>query len=327
MKSLFTLLLLLCATFVSAQYVILNFEEDNLPLDTSITASATNTDSSFVFSGLEFPSQFNAAYGGFWSGGWALSTSRNDSTGDFTNLVGASTGSGFDGSSTYFVGQNGAYILLPTGSEFAKVYVTNTTYTAAVVENGSGFSRPFGIDTSGVSGVPDSLVLKITAYSNGNETKVQDIYLADFTAPEDSLDYILREWRAADHFLPSYSFAPADSIAFRMYSSDNGAFGNNTPDFFAMDALYVILGTSGTRDLLAANKLDVWPNPASTQIRIGKGGEPVQLHIADVNGRLVRFYPSYSLGQSVNLSGLPSGNYTVITMGKGNNGAAQIIIQ
>ncbi len=327
MKLLFTSALLLYSFLASAQFVILNFEEDRLPLDTTITASASNPDSSFVFSGLEFPSVYNPAYGGFWTAGWALSTSRNDSVGDFSNLTGASSGGGFNGSSTYLVGQNGAYILLPAGSEFAKVYVTNTTYTAAVVENGSGFSRPFGIDTAGVSGVPDSLVLNISAYSNGSITKEQNIFLADYRASEDSLDYVVREWVAADQFLPSYNFQPADSIAFRMYSSDNGSFGNNTPDFFAMDALYVILGTSSTKDLLATRKLKTWPNPTSDFIHIGEGGKSVQLHLADMNGRVVRFYPSYTLGQAVDLSGLPSGNYVAVTMGNGLNGAAQIVVK
>ena len=284
MKTFFTLLALLCFTIANAQFVILNFEEDLLPLDTSITASTANPDSSFIFSGLEFPSRFNPSYGGFWSGGWALSTSRNDTVGDFTNLVGAITAGGFNGSSTYLVGQNGAYILLPAGSEYGKAYVTNTTYAATVVENGSGFSRPFGIDTSGVSGVPDSLVLNITAYSEGAVSTVQDIFLADFTAPDDSQDSILRQWRAYDYQLPTFEFHPADSIAFRMFSSDNGSFGNNTPDFFAMDALHVILGTSSTRELLSTSPLKVWPNPASTMIHIGEGGDNVQLHLADMSG-------------------------------------------
>jgi len=325
MKPLLTGLFLLSAVVAHSQYVILNFEEENLPLDTFLTASTANPDSSFNFSGLSFPSEYNPAYGGFWSGGWALSSSRNDSIGNFSNLFGAATGEGYNGSSTYMVGQNGAYILLPSGSEFAKVYVTNTTYTAEVLENGSGFSRPFGVDTAGVSGVPDSLLLSIIGYEEGNPTKSQGIFLADFRNSVDSLDYILREWRAADHFLPSYNFAPVDSITFRLFSSDNGSFGNNTPDFFAMDALYVILGTSGTQDLLVRNELKVWPNPASSQLHIGEGGDAVQLHVADINGRLVRFYPSYQLGQSIDLSGLPAGPYTVVTMGNGKNGAAQII--
>jgi len=326
-KNLLTSLLILSTFIANGQYVILNFEEDNLPLDTFITASASNTDSNFVFDGLVFPSVYDPSYGGFWVGGWALSTSRNDTTGDFSNLFGAVTGGGYNRSSTYLVGQDEAYILLPPGSQFAKVYVTNTTYTANVLEIGSGFSRPFGIDTSGMSGVPDSLVLNISAYDSGNVSTTQEIYLADFTPAEDSLDSVLREWRANDHFLPSYSFYPADSIAFRMYSSDNGAFGNNTPDFFAMDALYVILGTSSIADLLSTKPLKVWPNPASSLVRVGEGGDAAQLHIADMNGRVVRFYPNYNLGQSVELSSLPSGTYTAVTMGRGLNGAAQFIVK
>ncbi|MFK8056983.1 MAG: DUF4465 domain-containing protein [Saprospiraceae bacterium] len=324
---LLTCLAVFCYTLTSAQYVILNFEDSNLPLDTFVTASTSNPDSSFQFSGLEFPSIYNPSYGGFWAGGWALSTSRNDTTGDFSNLVGAATGSGFNGSSAYLVGQIGAYILLPAGSEYAKVYATNTTYTANVLENGSMFSRPFGIDTSGVSGVPDSLVLALTAYSDGQITQEENLYLADYRANQDSLDYIVRNWISNDNPVASLEFYPADSIAFQMYSSDNGSFGNNTPNFFAIDALYVILGTSGTNDLMASNPLKVWPNPASQYIHIGEGGDNVQLHIADMSGRLVRFYPSYSLGQTVDLSGLPAGNYTAVTMGAALNGAAQIIIK
>lgn len=309
----------------SAQQRILNFEEFGLPLDTFLRADASHLDTLFESFDALIPSVYDTSFGGYWASGWTISTSRNDSIGNFTNLVGSITGSGNEGSSTYLVGQNKAYLLLPPNASFEGLSYSNTTYTANAVENGSFFSRPFGIDSIGNSGFPDSLILKVELYHAGTITEQFQLFLADYRFADDNQDYVLDYWNS--HLLIATVILPTDSISFTLVSSDQSAFGNNTPDFFALDDLLFSIGVSATEQLAKGQPLSAFPNPITSTVTLGSGGDWAQVYISDVAGRIVQLIPDFSLGSTLDLSHLQPGTYYAIARNHDGSHAAKLMIR
>ena len=75
-----TFLYLLLAHLSFAQTTI-SFESFDIPLDTFLNGNDGST--SYQEENAVFPTFFD---GTFWLGGWAISTSRDDSTSEFSNL-------------------------------------------------------------------------------------------------------------------------------------------------------------------------------------------------------------------------------------------------
>ena len=188
---------------------------------------------------------FNNAYSldfGSWNQ-WAYSNSTDTVTAGFTNQFSAYPGSGAGGSDTFGVGffSLDEFYELPTITRepedqraFSSLKVTNTTYAALSMLNGDAFAKKFG----GESGNdPDFLLLTIEG-KDGSDTSLGtvDIYLADYRFEDNSLDYILDEWVNVD-LTP---LAEARSLEFAISSSDVGAFGINTPAYFAVDDIELI---------------------------------------------------------------------------------------
>ncbi|MGA0845349.1 MAG: DUF4465 domain-containing protein [Luteolibacter sp.] len=184
--------------------------------------------------GLLFRNTYTDGFGS-WSG-FAISNHSDTTTAGFGNPYSAYAGSGAGGSSNYAVGYYAAYeestrIHLGAARSLAGLgaWVTNTTYTALDMLNGSGFSKKFG----GADGSdPDWLKLTVTGYSGGIPTgNAVDFYLADYRFTDNAQDCIIRDWTFVD-FTP---LGWVDELRISMSSSDNGAFGMNTPSFFAID--------------------------------------------------------------------------------------------
>ncbi len=300
-------LLLILATAASAQPDrIADFEDFQLPLDTFLRADATHLDTTFESNRVLIPSQYDTSFGGFWSGGFAISTSRNDSVGNFTNLYGVVAGEGALNSDTYLVGQQDSYLLFDSLSVPTSLYYTLPTYTAQVLRDGSAFSRPFGVDSTGQAGVPDSLVLQVRGYYEHDLLLQRDIFLADFRGSDDD-DYILDEWRREEFFT-----ILLDSLHFTLVSSDQNMFGNNTPDFFALDHIELAQLIISTREEVQVTKVDAYPNPSAELVRLGDGAVAVQLQLLDQLGRPVREVAAYQLGQPLPVHTLASGLYTAV---------------
>ncbi|MDP4933727.1 MAG: hypothetical protein NWR30_03370, partial [Salibacteraceae bacterium] len=78
----------------------MSFEELNLPLDTFWNGSdlsgkyleQMNAGMSDTFIAYN---QYDTSFGGYWSGGFAISTMTDDSTGNFTNLYSSIAGGGY----------------------------------------------------------------------------------------------------------------------------------------------------------------------------------------------------------------------------------------
>jgi len=170
-----------------------------------------------------------------WTG-FAVSNHTDTTTAGFGNQYSAFAGSGAGGSANYAIGyyatyEDSTHLKLGALTNLAGLgaAITNTTYAALDMLNGSGFSKKFG----GASGNDaDWLKLTITGFSGGDPTgNAIDFYLADYRFADNAQDYILSDWSYVDFT----ALGSADELRFTMSSSDNGAYGMNTPAFFAID--------------------------------------------------------------------------------------------
>lgn len=325
---------LAAASPLDAQITLIDFEDLGLPLDTAVTADAATVNRDFIFSDVvTAPSRYDTSFGGFWAGGWAVSTSRDDSTGTFFNLTGAVTGGGANGTSTYLVGQNGAELLLPAGTEVLGWSYTNLTYTAEVLREGSFFSRPFGIDTNGVAGVADSLVVSVNFSTNGQIDATRTFALADFRGP-DQTDTILQNWARVDLSEPGTTSSNlfAERLAFVMQSSDRNAAGqNNTPDFFAIDELALRVDPNSTRRLLAASEVRAYPNPTAGSLWLEDTGRQLpnmlDVFVLDATGRVMATHFAHASNTPLDLSTLPAGQYVLSLVSPGYRAALPVVLR
>jgi hypothetical protein len=124
-------------------------------------------------------------------------------------------------------------VTFATPSAVAGAYFTNTTYAALSMLMGDSFAKKFG----GVTGNdPDWFLLTIIGKSAaGAVTGTVDFYLADYRFAERDRDYIVSNWR----FVDLSGLGTVSRLEFALASSDSGAFGINTPAYFAMDNLSV----------------------------------------------------------------------------------------
>ena len=187
------------------------------------------TYSGFI-SGDNYFANYEAAAYNSWEG-FAYSNTTDTTTAGYTNQYSAITGGGVNGSDNYAVaftmtmwGQPAqTYNGYSTG-EYGQVvngfYATNTTYAYLSMRDGDGYSTAFDEDDW----------FKLTIYGlNSSYEKTGgyvDFYLAEGTD-------LLSTWEWVD----LTSLGVVYGLEFELTSSDNGAYGMNTPAYFAMDNL------------------------------------------------------------------------------------------
>lgn len=190
---------------------------------------------SFTSGGAAFANQRTDWGGGFasWSG-FAYANTTDTTTAAFSNEFSAYAGGGAGGSANYGVGYVSNYDAAPridfaAPLELAGASFTNTTYAALSMLNGDGFAKRFG----GSSGDDaDWLKLSVTGLDAQDAvTGTVDVYLADYRFADNGLDYVLDDWR----YVSLGSLGTVSALTFSMSSSDVGAFGINTPTYFAID--------------------------------------------------------------------------------------------
>jgi len=187
---------------------------------------------SFTTQGATFVNTYDALYDS-WDG-FAYSNTVDTTTGGYGNQYSAIAGGGAGGSSVYAVGYqpfSGVWSMtLASAQNFSGrgMFVTNTTYDALDMENGSGFTKKFG----GASGNdPDWFKLTIQGWNGGSSVGSVDFYLADFRFSNNAQDYIVKSWQWVD----LSSLGTVDELTFALSSSDTSTFGMNTPAYFALD--------------------------------------------------------------------------------------------
>lgn len=175
-----------------------------------------------------------------WSG-WAYSRTTDTTTPGFGNQYSAIAGSGAGGSSVYGVSYTDTSVVFNESFDFAGrgIFVTNTTYAYYSMLNGDTFAKQFG----GATGTDeDFFTLTVEGYLEGGSTGTVDFFLADYRSANPGDDYIVSDWR----FVNLGSLGVVDTLMFNLSSSDNGIFGMNTPDYFAIDNIGAIPEPSTT---------------------------------------------------------------------------------
>lgn len=198
---------------------------------------------SFTSGGAAFANQRTDWGGGFasWSG-FAYADTVDTTTAAFSNEFSAYAGGGAGGSANYGVGYVSNYDAAPridfaAPLELAGASFTNTTYAALSMLNGDGFAKRFG-GTSGDDA--DWLKLSVTGLDAQDAvTGTVDVYLADYRFADNGLDYVLDDWR----YVSLGSLGTVSALTFSMSSSDVGAFGINTPTYFAIDDIVAAAAT------------------------------------------------------------------------------------
>lgn len=257
-RLLFLTSLALAAVSVDAQEIA-DFE--NLPLSEGSywTGTASSGDSTFTSGDASFPNKFSS----YWEKGWAYSNIKDSTTVGYTNNYGARPATGFGGSSNYAVGKNEAIINIGRGGiqEVEGLYITNGTYAALSMENGDQFAKKFGGSTGND---PDYLLLTIKSYHSGGPPQDSlKFYLADFRFSDNSLDYIVKDWRWID----LRGFGQIEELEFILSSSDVGEWGMNTPAFFCIDN-FTSHEIPFSVSTVNEEVITVYPNPATNFITV-----------------------------------------------------------
>lgn len=182
---------------------------------------------------------------GFASGGVAISQWNNQTTAGFNNQCSVFYGDegqkngGNNNSATFAVsyatsyGTSGAYMYFQTeGSEkeIDHAYITNNTYAVLSMQKGDGFAKAFSYEDK------DWFKLTIQGVdTNGEPTGEVEFYLADFRTQD--AGGILTEWKRVD-LTP---LGKVHRINFNMTSSDGEGMWINTPTYFCIDDIAVVL--------------------------------------------------------------------------------------
>jgi len=264
-----------------------------------------------------FPNLFDTTFGspGYWSGGFGISNMTDSTTSGSGNLSSSRAGSGVHNSSNYLISNNNSKIHLTntaTNNTVSGIYITNSTYAANSMRDGDTFAKQFG-SSNDANGNPDGtngedwFLLTIWGYTGGNLTTDSiNFYLADYRFADNSQDYILKDWQWVD----LSSLGNIDSLIFSLNSSDVGAFGMNTPSFFALDNFND--QTISVSELSTKNSFSIYPNPAKESISIKLEETANSLQIIDVSGRVVFERNNLIKGiHKMNLTNLNSGIYFV----------------
>ncbi|MBC7487296.1 MAG: DUF4465 domain-containing protein [Cytophagaceae bacterium] len=258
MKHILQLATLTCLSLTTAWSQVAKSDFDELTLTPESYWNGSDGSKGFASGDAHFVNSYNSEWA-YWDGGFVYSNTSDVTTGNYLNDFSAITGKDYSGNGIYAVGQagyGGAVIKL-TGTALNSTvngfYVTNTTYAALVVKNGNSLSKKFGGTTGDDQ---DYFKLTIQGYSGEVlKTEKVDFYLADYRSSDNSLDYILKNWRWVD----LRSLGNVDSLLLTLESSDNNEFGMLTPAYFAIDEfnapLFSTLG--GQAGSTAISKSDV----------------------------------------------------------------------
>ncbi len=237
-------------TFSASAAYVADFEDLTLAPNSHWDGMDTIGAKSFTSHTVSFR---NVSYdwgGGFksWEG-FAYSNINDTTTPGFGNQYAVWTpGAGFGGSGIYGVAYRGSErprLTLADPAIIQSLRVNNTTYAALSMRDGDAFAKKFG-GTDGND--PDWFKLTIHGVAaDDTPTGSIDFYLADYRFTDNSEDYIIGAWTLVD----TSSLGVVKHLEFDLSSSDVGAFGMNTPAYFALDNIEVIPEPGAALILLA----------------------------------------------------------------------------
>jgi hypothetical protein len=297
----------------------IDFEDLTLPgADTYWNGS---DESGGFTSGVAFFSNYYNTAWGSWSG-FAYSNHTDNTTPGFGNQYSSYPGEGFFGSSNYAVFYSGGTVMFNQNQqsvELAGVYVTNSTYTALDMRDGSPFSKQFG-SPNGPDGNPDGTNgedwFLLTIYGldeNGDTTGNVEYYLADYRFPDNNDDYIVDTWKWVD----LTSLGAVYGLTFGLTSSDIGQWGMNTPAYFTLDNIE-IQGFTGL-PAFTVQDVKVFPNPVTDYVEINSTHTINQIRVVDLTGReIMNRIGEGATNKIITTKDWPSGVY-LVQLSSGND--------
>lgn len=299
---------LICSN-LSAQtyYGTATFEDIILPaVDTFDNGSTGN--GPFYSDYALFANYYDDAWGS-WNG-FSISNMTDNTTAGWGNQYSSYTGSGYNSSNYAVYYPSGLISCTITDIDliFDSLKITNTTYAAISMRDGDAFAKQFGsiyaADGATIDGTNGEDFFRLwvigSEYPGGPKDSVE-VYLADYRFSDNSQDYILDTWLNVD--LTTMNF-PVRHIGFRLESSDNGAWGMNTPSYFALDNVDFHYNSTGVEDLKLS--MNVYPNPFNDQLIVK--GENGLLELRDLNGKLIHS-EELTWNTIIETALLPSGIY------------------
>ena len=219
MRGLVVVLLLGVCGVVKAQQIA-NFED--LALEKGTYWNGSDGSGGFASGSAWFSNNYDTTYGS-WDG-FAYSDISNASAKGLSSQYNAITGSGQGGSANYAVGYIG-WTMPPTmtldePAVVSGLYVTNNNYAYYTMLNGGMFGAKKFSDS-------DWFLLTMTGIdATGAVTGTVNFYLAEGTD-------IVNDWE----YVNLASLGVVKSVEFNLSSSDNGAYGMNTPGYFVIDTV------------------------------------------------------------------------------------------
>ncbi|MEO7385817.1 MAG: DUF4465 domain-containing protein [Gammaproteobacteria bacterium] len=221
----FSAAVLACLAATTATAAVVTFDDLSLAPDSYFRTSASTT---FTSGNATF--FYDAPFGSCCWSGFSYSNRTDTTTAGFGNDGSAITGDGVGpGQDNYAVSNaDGARLEFATTQAIVGAYFTNATYSFLAMRDGDdGNTPPF---VKGPFGPGDFFTLTVTGYDAANASVGSlEIALADGAS-------ILDNWTWVD----LASLGLAKSLGFSYASSDMGAFGVNTPSYFAMDNLTTV---------------------------------------------------------------------------------------
>jgi hypothetical protein len=297
---------------------VVDFENSLSDPETFDNGSAGNGD--FNFTLLTLTNFYNDAWGS-WNG-FSISNVTDNTTAGWGNQYASYTGSGYN-SPTYAVFYPEGEINVEAPSSIDSFFVTNTSYAAISMRDGDLFSKQFGsiYNADGeLDGTDGEDFLRLWIIAEGWDSQQKDsveFYLADYRFEDDQEDYIVDSWQKID--LSQIGFWVA-KVSFRFESSDMGAWGINTPTYFAIDDIHYV-NFWGLEEL--ALNVQVYPNPVSDRVNIK--GESGIVTLRDLHGA-IRLTEKHNEFSSLDMSELASGIYILtIENEKGQKATRKLI--
>jgi Ca2+-binding RTX toxin-like protein len=264
---------------------VVNFEDLNLQSESFVREPQGD---GFVSQGAFFNNSFERVEGGIYDNapvwyGWSYSNITDNTVQpplDFElgaefpipNEFSAAPGGGANGSSNYGIAYgftppgDQVIIDLPAGTQPLSARISNTAFTATVIENGNNFANPF----------TDDDFFKVTI--KGIDDSEQVIGSVEFLIAENG--EIVNEWE----FVDLTRLAGASQLSFTLDSSDlneNPEFGFNTPAYFALDDLVLSStltteqGSAENDTLVGGDEGDRLISGAGSDFLYGKNGDDV----------------------------------------------------
>lgn len=170
------------------------------------------------------------------------------------------------------------------------VYVNLTSYPYYCLEYGDAYARAFANG--------DKFTLTIHGIAPDESEKTVEVTLASYTNGDLSIN---RGWKYVD-LTP---LGTVDEIYFTLASTDTGAYGMNTPGYFAMDKLSVLPAEdSGINSVEAKDDAITYCRKTST-LNFGNGGEFAV--VVNSAGQIV----ASTSEPTLNISNLDAGIYVV----------------